>query len=320
MGALGTFIHGNGEKYGLYTSPYTTTCGGFMGSGLFEAADAATFSSWGVDYLKYDGCSVQLLYPSCYATSGPQIWQYMAQQLRLQAHPAAMTVGCVPQGCGITTTLGNWAPSYDWAKDAGQDDVRFNQNDTGGVWATWDSYIDTAAVLTAYGNPGFYMNADYLGNGITDTQKQTQFVMDSMWSSPLIISVDLTTITSPQLAIYTNAAIIAVDQDSAAKVASRVSQSACGSSTCEVWVKPLHDGTYAIALLNRSSSSQTISYTLTSQGVNPTVLDLLAGTNLGSQTSVSATLAAYGIAAFKATPLQTGSALKNTSVIKTQLQ
>ena len=34
----------------------TNTCGGYPGSQGFEQIDAQTYASWGVDYLKLDGC------------------------------------------------------------------------------------------------------------------------------------------------------------------------------------------------------------------------------------------------------------------------
>lgn len=39
-----------------YSDEGTQTCGGFPGSKGFEKVDADTFASWGVDYLKLDGC------------------------------------------------------------------------------------------------------------------------------------------------------------------------------------------------------------------------------------------------------------------------
>ena len=39
-----------------YSDEGTQTCGGFPGSKGYEKVDADTFASWGVDYLKLDGC------------------------------------------------------------------------------------------------------------------------------------------------------------------------------------------------------------------------------------------------------------------------
>ena len=56
--ALARYAHQRGMLLGLYASPYHQTCGQDprIASAGHEAADAATFAGWGVDYLKYDWC------------------------------------------------------------------------------------------------------------------------------------------------------------------------------------------------------------------------------------------------------------------------
>ena len=46
-----------GLRLGLGASRGTKTCAGRPGSQGFESLDAKTWASWGVDYVKYDGCS-----------------------------------------------------------------------------------------------------------------------------------------------------------------------------------------------------------------------------------------------------------------------
>ena len=57
MTALGNFLHDRGLRFGIYSSPGATTCGGYLGSLGHELQDAASYARWGVDYLKYDLCS-----------------------------------------------------------------------------------------------------------------------------------------------------------------------------------------------------------------------------------------------------------------------
>ena len=54
--ALSDYIHSQGLKFGIYSSPGATTCGGHVGSYQHEEIDAKTWANWGVDYLKYDYC------------------------------------------------------------------------------------------------------------------------------------------------------------------------------------------------------------------------------------------------------------------------
>jgi hypothetical protein len=57
MKALADYVHGKGLKIGLYSSPGPQTCAGAVASYQHEDQDAATYASWGMDYLKYDWCS-----------------------------------------------------------------------------------------------------------------------------------------------------------------------------------------------------------------------------------------------------------------------
>lgn len=49
-------IHANGLKFGIYQDYGTKTCGGYPGIIGYEELDANLFASWGVDYVKLDGC------------------------------------------------------------------------------------------------------------------------------------------------------------------------------------------------------------------------------------------------------------------------
>lgn len=53
-------IHSLGLKFGLYQDYGTKTCGGYPGVLGNEQLDAQTFADWGVDYVKLDGCNVNV--------------------------------------------------------------------------------------------------------------------------------------------------------------------------------------------------------------------------------------------------------------------
>jgi alpha-galactosidase len=57
MSALTAYLHGQGLKAGIYSSPGPKTCDGFEGSYGHEAQDARRYADWGFDLLKYDWCS-----------------------------------------------------------------------------------------------------------------------------------------------------------------------------------------------------------------------------------------------------------------------
>lgn len=61
MAPLARYAHERGLLFGLYSSPFNETCGQDARTASLghEAADAATFAAWGVDYVKYDWCRDQ---------------------------------------------------------------------------------------------------------------------------------------------------------------------------------------------------------------------------------------------------------------------
>lgn len=56
---LADWLHERGLKFGIYSAPGATTCGGYLGSLDYEKQDAEVWNRWGVDYLKYDWCSYE---------------------------------------------------------------------------------------------------------------------------------------------------------------------------------------------------------------------------------------------------------------------
>jgi hypothetical protein len=55
MKALADYVHGNGLKLGIYSSPAAKTCG-LRGQLGHETEDAEIYAEWGIDNLKYDSC------------------------------------------------------------------------------------------------------------------------------------------------------------------------------------------------------------------------------------------------------------------------
>lgn len=98
---------------------------------------------------------------------------------------------------------------------------------------------------------------------MTRTQQESQFAMWCILAAPLMLSCDLTTISSDVLAIVTNPEMIAINQDSGCKQGIRISQKPGVGGNLEVWVKPLgtNEESMAVALFNRSSQPARISFT-----------------------------------------------------------
>ncbi len=60
--SVADYVHSLGLKFGIYASAGTENCAGTAaGSYGHYAQDAATFASWGVDYVKFDWCYIPYL-------------------------------------------------------------------------------------------------------------------------------------------------------------------------------------------------------------------------------------------------------------------
>ena len=128
--------------------------------------------------------------------------------------------------------------------------------------------IDLNADLWRYARPGHYNDMDMLqvGRGMTYEEDKTHFTMWCMMQSPLLLGNDLTKMSDETIKIITNKDIIALDQSDFVYQARRV----VDYGETEVWAKPLVStisGKVAVALLNRTNEKQTISFDLSSVGL-----------------------------------------------------
>ncbi|WP_083974526.1 alpha-galactosidase [Kitasatospora mediocidica] len=153
----------------------------------------------------------------------------------------------------------------------------------------------------------------------TDTESATELSILSMMASPLISGADLrgaaasqhtsngatwsTGLSATSLAIYKNAGVIAVDQDSLARPATLVGSAPTSQTAPVVLKRQLSNGDTAVLLLNQDpANSQTISTSLAALGLNGTgyrYQDLwtkATGTFTGG---ISATVAPHGVAMYR---------------------
>jgi alpha-galactosidase len=302
MSSLCTYIHGKGLKCGIYSTPGQVSCNATgLGSYQYETLDATTFAGWGVDFLKYDMACVDE-YDTAYLVWGSDsiayAYQYMASALRATNRPIYFSA-VAPNAGG-------------WAYKAGLNSWRATSDDAGN-WASLNASLDT--VPSANSGPGHFQDLDMLevGHGLTDTEGQTQFSFWSLFSSPLIAGNDTTTQSGTTLATLTNSDVIAVDQDALGKSPVQISQTVCGSATCDLWAKQLSGGACAILMVNRDSSSQNITATFATiaaavpacgSGPYTTTRDLWAHSSLGTlTTSYTATsVASHGTAMIRVAP------------------
>lgn len=286
MQALGDYMHARGIQFGLYTSESPTTCAQYPASAGYEQLDADTFASWGVDYLKVDGCTYNhSFYPVGYPKMGSA----------LQSTGRNITYSCSwPAYISDDETIKPW----DAIIDAGCWLWR-NWHDMGCSWDDslaqiiehWGTY---GQFLSTIAGGGHWNDADMLliGNDcITDDEARTQMAIWSIIASPLIMGNDLRNITDSAKAILLNKEAIAVNQDPLFQAGYRITP----SNNTEVWARNLTSNAVAVALFNKlgdpnapssngTAADITVQFTQVGFAANATVLvrDIWEQANIGS--------------------------------------
>jgi alpha-galactosidase len=242
MKALADYVHSKGLKFGIYSSPGPKTCAGFEGSYGHEEQDAQTYAEWGVDFLKYDLCglrSVMGIY-----NSQPD-WQRASAIMReayLKMHKALLRTGRP-----IVYSICQYGSDsvWEWGAEVG-----------GNLWRTTDDISDSfrsmaligfsQAGLERFAALGHWNDPDMLeiGNGgMNSDEYRTQMSLWAILAAPLLAGNDLSKMDEATKTILMNREVIAVDQDKAGIQGSRL-------GPLQVWMKPLSNGSKAIALFN----------------------------------------------------------------------
>ncbi|MEU2913394.1 glycoside hydrolase family 27 protein [Streptomyces massasporeus] len=313
MKALGDYIHSKGLKFGIYQAPNEKTCAqgvgtypGSTGSKGHEAQDAATFASWGVDYLKYDWCSGS-------GTLNEQIARFtlMRDALRATGRPIVYSIN--PNSFHSPT-----GDKYDWGEVA---DLWRTTEDLLDIWQNnnTNSYpmgvgnvLDVTAPLAAQSGPGNWNDPDMLvvgRPGLSLTESRSHFALWSLLSAPLMAGNDIRTMSADVSAILRNPRLLAVNQDPLGAGGRRVRD----DGDTEVFAKPLSDGLVAVGLFNRGGNTTTITASAAQVGLTGgsfTLTDLWTGATSSTSGQISASVPAHGVAVFKMTG---GSPLASTT-------
>ncbi len=264
MKALGDYVHSKGLKFGIYSSPGAKTCGGYAGSLGHEEQDAKMYAEWGVDYLKYDLCSMQ----------------DQMSDLR-KAHPEApmaeyeMMIGAFKKmgdalkatGRPIVYSLCQYGMDEPW---------RFGPGVGGSMWRTTDDIFDnyqrmmniaySQVGLGKYAGPGHWNDPDMLevGNGGMNAEEyRTHMSLWAVLGAPLIAGNDLSKMSDDTKRILMNREVIAIDQDPLGKGGDRVVQ----IGEFSAWMRPLSGKRLAVALVSASTSGRDIPVNLAQIGI-----------------------------------------------------
>jgi len=293
MKAVADYVHSLGLKFGIYSDAGSKTCAGRPGGLGHEYQDALMYASWGVDYLKYDWCNT---------TTQDAKASYANIRHALDA-----------TGRPIVLSICEWgkAQPWLWGEEVGGNLWRT----TGDIQDRWGgkekwkdgsccsngvmAILDEQVGLQSYAGPGHWNDPDMLevGNGgMTTTEYRSHFSLWAILAAPLIAGNDLRNMPLEIHDILTNKEVIAVNQDPLGREGRRVWK----DGDLEVWGKQLQDGSRAVVLLNRGSSSQEITVAWGQIGypahLSAAVRDLWAHKDLGKYTGkFSAPVESHGI-------------------------
>ena len=318
IAALAAYAHDRGMLLGIYHSPFNDGCGQDprIGGAGHEAADAHVFAAWGVDYLKYDWCRRQ-------AGHGDQVKYFAAMRDALRASGRHILYSINPNSSGDPDA----GSEYDWSHIA---DVSRDAMDLVPAWgddglsseglAGVSQAFDAAGPVARRDGPRHVNDPDMLVVGIrwadfvtghptmslgperpdlTDTEQRAHFSLWAMLAAPLLAGNDVRSMTDQTKAILTNREVIAVDQDPL------VLQGLPLHGDPRVIVKPLADGSVAVALFDPDAAPVSIHTDATAVGLPAaacySVRDLWGHADSTTPGPVERTVPAHGVAMLRVT-------------------
>lgn len=308
--SLTAWLHNKGFKFGLYTSAGVYTCNHgerpkpIPGSYGHYEADAKTFASWNVDYVKLDWCDTKF-------PNGTEMNQKTMTGLFYKAMNATDRAMWLNFHCG--------SPPQEWCAEYGNSyRIGPDHHDE------WDNTIRCMKALQGLGKsagPGHWNDADFLETGgqgcsssnstahcpgQSDDEYRSIFSLWSIANSALIVATDVRNMTAIMKEVLLNKELIDVNQDSLAIAGDLIGTWGCDApaGSCQVWGKQVSDG-FAAALYNANPQEHgiTLDFSLFGmKGATLNVRDMWQHKDLGSFTgSYSAKVPPHGTVAVKLT-------------------
>lgn len=251
---LADFIKEKGFIPGIYSDSGTLSCGGYPATFDHEALDLQTFSDWGYEYLKLDGCNVPGESESAYRHIYFDIWRDLLLKF---PKPVVFSNSAPAYFCGADN-LTDWYSIMGWSQKMGQlarhsYDI-INYDSKGSAWGSLMSNYGQHIRLARYQRPNFFNDPDFLNTdhpNYTYEEKKSHMALWSSFSAPLIISADIPTLKKEELEILLNKDLIAIDQDPLVQQATLVSS----SPDWDVLTKSLANGDRVLTILNKGGKA-----------------------------------------------------------------
>lgn len=261
MKGLGDWLHNEGLKFGIYSSPGDYTCGGYLGSIDHEKQDAESYNSWGVDYLKYDWCG----YGRKHATEADKqtvasfVRPYLLMEGFLREQPRDIFYSLCQYGMADVWKWGEFVDANSWRT-------------TGDITDTWESMYNIGFVQQAdlhpYAKPGRWNDPDMLIVGkvgwsnnlrdsrLTPDEQYTHITLWTLLAADMLIGCDLAQLDDFTINLLCNNEVNAVNQDVLGKQAKRD----IVDGDIQIWSRPLSDGSRAIGIFNVGPDDKTVDF------------------------------------------------------------
>ncbi|KAF2642511.1 alpha-galactosidase extracellular [Massarina eburnea CBS 473.64] len=314
---LGDYLHTRGFNFGIYTNAGNMSCGLYPGSQDHEELDSKTFEKWGVDYLKVDGCHMDLQKGRSYYEEFEYRYELWHSILHTKLKKPFIFSQSAPAYFSPNFHLdGNntdWYRTMDYVRNNGElarhsDDIKvYGNNPTntfepGGHWESMMNNYNMEVRLSRYQTCGFYNDADFLIVDWPDLsldEKKTHFALWSSFSAPLILSAWIPDLTNDEIAYLTNKDIIAIDQDALCEQATLVSQTA----TIDILTKNLANGDRLLTILNKANTNTTTTVPIERLGIDAdaqyTAKDLWTGKTRTVRKQINVSLKAHETAIYR---------------------
>jgi alpha-galactosidase len=251
--ALADYVHAKGLKLGIYSDAGALTCAKRPGSQGYEYQDALQYARWGIDYVKYDWCHTG---------------EGKAQRNPVEAY-TTMRDAIRAAGRPMILSICEWGDNkpWEWAGNIGH--LWRTTGDITHCWeceeghGSWSSLgvlniLDKQGPLRKYAKPGQWNDPDMLEVGLLPSagENRAHFSMWAMLAAPLIFGADVPSMPAEVKQILGNRDVIAIDQDPLGIQGFAFIR----TRGIEYWAKPLVDGAWAIAILNRGDEPKKITH------------------------------------------------------------
>ena len=255
MKALGDWLHSNGLKFGIYSSPGDHTCGGFLGSLDYEKQDAEVWNSWGVDYLKYDWCGYSKVFDASRDKSDAALIRpYLKMQQFLREQPRDIFYSLCQYG---------WGRVWEWGAFIDANSWRTSHD----IVDTWESLYVTGFErqpgLHPYAGPGHWNDPDMLIVGkvgwssslrdsrLTPDEQYTHISLWSLLAANMLIGCDIAQIDDFTFNLLCNNEVNAVNQD----ILGHQAHQDVVEDGMQIWSRDLSDGSQAVGIFNLNEAS-----------------------------------------------------------------